>query len=92
MRHAEFVRRLVFTLRRLSRACGAVTAAFGVSLAVAQPAPLASIAFSNEVEASLVRALESLRTDGIKPALLELDAHSPRTRISAWGISSRVIC
>ena len=74
MRHAEFVRRLVFTLRRLSRVCGAVTAAFGVSLAVAQPAPLASIAFSNEVEASLVRALESLRTDGIKPALQELDA------------------
>ena len=46
----------------------------GMSAALAQPAPLASIAFSNEVEASLVRALESLKTEGIKPALWELDA------------------
>ena len=46
----------------------------GMSAALAQPAPLASIAFSNEVEASLVRALESLKTEGIKPALRELDA------------------
>ncbi len=49
-------------------------AALGMNSADAQPAPLASIAFSNEVEASLVRALESLKTQGIKPALLELDA------------------
>ena len=49
-------------------------AALFATAAVAQPAPLASIAFSNEVEASLVRALESLKTEGIKPALLELDA------------------
>ncbi|MEO8386214.1 MAG: L,D-transpeptidase family protein, partial [Betaproteobacteria bacterium] len=46
----------------------------GANGAAAQPAPLASIAFSNEVEASLVRALESLKTEGIKPALRELDA------------------
>jgi murein L,D-transpeptidase YafK len=51
-----------------------VASLLGVALAAAQPAPLASIAFSNEVEASLVRALESLKTEGIKPALLELDA------------------
>lgn len=44
------------------------------AFAAAQPAPLASIAFSNEVEAALVRALESLKTEGIKPALRELDA------------------
>jgi murein L,D-transpeptidase YafK len=53
---------------------GIVAVAFGVNSAFAQPAPLASIAFSNEVEASLVRALESLKTEGIKPALQELDA------------------
>ena len=46
----------------------------GATFVAAQPAPLASIAFSNEVEASLVRALESLKTEGIKPALRELDA------------------
>ena len=60
-------------MRSLSRA-GLAAAIFGTTLAAAQPAPLASIAFSNEVEASLVRALESLKTDGIKPALRELDA------------------
>ena len=53
---------------------GGTAAIFSATLATAQPAPLASIAFSNEVEASLVRALESLKTDGIKPALRELDA------------------
>lgn len=47
---------------------------FCATFVAAQPAPLASIAFSNEVEASLVRALESLKTEGIKPALRELDA------------------
>ena len=52
----------------------AVACLLATSVAAAQPAPLASIAFSNEVEASLVRALESLKTDGIKPALRELDA------------------
>ena len=49
-------------------------AIFSITPAEAQHAPLASIAFSNEVEASLVRALESLKTEGIKPALRELDA------------------
>ena len=53
---------------------GGTAAILSATLATAQPAPLASIAFSNEVEASLVRALESLKTDGIKPALRELDA------------------
>ena len=60
-------------LRRAAIGAGVVIAAFGITFATAQPAPLASIAFSNEVEASLVRALESLKTDGIKPALRELD-------------------
>ena len=59
---------------RSVRRAGITAAICGVSFATAQPAPLASIAFSNEVEASLVRALESLKTDGIKPALRELDA------------------
>ncbi len=53
---------------------GVASALIGVMPVAGQPAPLASIAFSNEVEASLVRALESLRNDGIKPALRELDA------------------
>ena len=61
-------------LKQCLRAANATFALFGFACAFAQPAPLASIAFSNEVEASLVRALESLKTDGIKPALLELDA------------------
>ena len=51
-----------------------VAAVFTATFVTAQPAPLASIAFSNEVEASLVRVLESLKHDGFKPALLELDA------------------
>ena len=59
---------------RTLRGAIVVTALLSVATAFAQPAPLASIAFSNEVEASLVRALESLKTDGIKPALRELDA------------------
>lgn len=37
-------------------------------------APLASPAFSNEVEASLVRAMETLKESGIKPAIEEIDA------------------
>ena len=68
---------------RLYRASGVAVLLCG-GLATAQPAPLASIAFSNEVEASLVRALESLKTDGIKPALRELDetlAKNPNFRL-----------
>jgi len=48
--------------------------------AAAQSAPLeatglaGSVAFSNEVEGALVRALETLKDGGIKPALKELDA------------------
>lgn len=42
--------------------------------AMAQTPPLSNIAFSNEVEASLVRALETLTARGIKPAIQELDA------------------
>jgi murein L,D-transpeptidase YafK len=61
-------------IARSLRDASCIACVFGVTFALAQPAPLASIAFSNEVEASLVRALESLKTVGIKPALLELDA------------------
>lgn len=49
-------------------------------IALAQSAPAAatglaaSAAFSNEVEGALVRALETLKDGGIKPALKELDA------------------
>ncbi len=35
---------------------------------------IAGMSFANEVEASLVRAMESLRDSGIKPALKEIDA------------------
>ena len=68
-----FTRWIVQITRGLACA-GVASALFSLMPAAAQPAPLASIAFSNEVEASLVRALESLRNDGIKPALRELDA------------------
>ena len=73
MRPLNFLYVTPHIMRSVWRA-GITAAMFGVSFATAQPAPLASIAFSNEVEASLVRALESLKTDGIKPALRELDA------------------
>lgn len=73
LRPFDFVRWTSLIACSLSRV-GCAAAIFGGALATAQPAPLASIAFSNEVEASLVRALESLKTDGIKPALRELDA------------------
>ena len=73
MRPFTFVQRMPLVTRSLYGA-GYAAALLCVTFAAAQPAPLASIAFSNEVEASLVRALESLKTDGIKPALLELDA------------------
>ena len=43
------------------------------NVAHAQTPPLAAVAFSNEVEASLVRALETLKVGGIKPALREID-------------------
>ena len=44
------------------------------TLAAAQTTSMMSVAFSNEVEASLVRALETLKNGGIQPALRELDA------------------
>ena len=50
------------------------------SMADAQSVPIAatglaaSAAFSNEVEGALVRALETLKDGGIKPALKEIDA------------------
>ena len=44
------------------------------NFAVAQTTTMMSVAFSNEVEASLVRALETLKEGGIQPALRELDA------------------
>ena len=46
--------------------------------------PVASIAFSNEVEASLVRALETLKDGNIKAALREIDmalAKNPHFRL-----------
>ena len=76
MRYVEFApaHQLMTRQRNLLLAVMVNVAALFATAATAQPAPLASIAFSNEVEASLVRALESLKTKGIKPALLELDA------------------
>ena len=64
------------TLPRSLFRVGVVACAYvlGATLAAAQPPPLASISFSNEVEASLVRALESLKNEGMKSALRELDA------------------
>ncbi len=44
------------------------------NFATAQTTTMMSVAFSNEVEASLVRALETLKDGGIQPALRELDA------------------
>ena len=44
------------------------------TLAGAQTTSMMSVAFSNEVEASLVRALETLKVGGIQPALRVLDA------------------
>jgi len=58
----------------------AALALANASAAVAQSAPAmatglaASVAFSNEVEGALVRAIETLKDGGIKPALKELDA------------------
>ena len=44
------------------------------TFASAQTTSMMSVAFSNEVEASLVRALETLKEGGIQPALRERDA------------------
>ena len=60
--------------RRVVIAIARVLALTIAGNAFAQTTPLASIAFSNEVEASLVRAMETLRSGGIKPALKVLDA------------------
>ncbi|MEO8102118.1 MAG: L,D-transpeptidase family protein [Betaproteobacteria bacterium] len=52
----------------------AVALAGQSTVAAAQTTTMMSVAFSNEVEASLVRALETLKIGGIQPALRELDA------------------
>jgi murein L,D-transpeptidase YafK len=47
-------------------------------------APLASVTFSNAVEASLVRTMETLKEGGIKPAMQEIDstlARNPNFRL-----------
>ena len=70
-------RRLVnnpFRATRIAQTALAVSLAGLNTLAVAQTTSMMSVAFSNEVEASLVRALETLKVGGILPALRELDA------------------
>lgn len=59
---------------RIAQAALAVVIAGLNSFAAAQTTSMMSVAFSNEVEASLVRALETLKDGGIQPALRELDA------------------
>ena len=61
-------------INRFSRAALAASLLGLPDLASAQTTSMMSVAFSNEVEASLVRALETLKSGGIKPALQELDA------------------
>ena len=61
-------------INRFSRAALAASLLGLPGLASAQTTSMMSVAFSNEVEASLVRALETLKSGGIKPALQELDA------------------
>lgn len=51
----------------------AVASAFPAASYAQTPPPIASIAFSNDVEAALVRALETLREGGIQAALREMD-------------------
>lgn len=72
-------------LLRLNTSAIALIASIGASgIACAQTTPLSSVAFSNEVEASLVRALETLKEGGIKPALKEIDnalAKNPNFRL-----------
>jgi murein L,D-transpeptidase YafK len=46
---------------------------FASPIAFSQTAPAASIAFSNEVEASLVRAMETLKGGNLQSALQEID-------------------
>ncbi len=57
------------------RALLAATCALTLSTAALSqtPPPIASMAFSNDVEAALVRALETLREGGIQAALREMD-------------------
>ncbi|MBL0124005.1 MAG: L,D-transpeptidase family protein [Betaproteobacteria bacterium] len=60
---------------RMAQAALAAALTAGLNtFAVAQTTSMMSVAFSNEVEASLVRALETLKAGGIQPALRELDA------------------
>ena len=61
-----------FRFRR-SLLAGVVGLLLAGNVTHAQTPPLAAVAFSNEVEASLVRALETLKVGGIKPALREID-------------------
>ena len=69
-------RLLKFVSARLT-ASAKVALVLGVALLSATSthaqAPIASIAFSNDVEAALVRALETLREGGIQAALKEMD-------------------
>lgn len=72
-------RRLVDSPLRATRMAQAAALAAALTaglntFAVAQTTSMMSVAFSNEVEASLVRALETLKAGGIQPALRELDA------------------
>jgi len=59
-----------FNLRIAAALAGCIAA----TLAPAQSVPAASVAFSNEVEAALVRTMQSLRAGGIPSALREIDA------------------
>jgi murein L,D-transpeptidase YafK len=54
-------------------ACALLVAVLASAVAHAQTAPATSVAFSNEVEASLVRTLETLKEGSIEAALREID-------------------
>lgn len=64
-----------YTARRLGcKIVATALAAFSLATASAQSPPaVSSVAFSNDVEAALVRALETLREGGIQEALREID-------------------
>ncbi len=55
-------------------ACSIAIALAVTALPVSAQTAIAGLSYANEVEASLVRAIESLRDSGIKPALKEIDA------------------
>lgn len=64
---------LLFSGWSLAQEAAPVTPAPSVTSATSN-APLAAAAFSNSVEASLVRTMETLKDGGIKPAIQEIDA------------------